>query len=131
MIALIAISAGRRSRATRSRSITTDVSNNPLACSSATRRGILIDTPINISAEPAGVHRSCRRERADHDIRRDETAATHRPQLSHRHTITRHEVALAPIQTPHDVPTVIPKLPLGDLAFHTLSVARVLRTPQP
>ena len=92
---------------------------------SATRRRILIYETVDIGAEPRGVDRRGVGERGERGLSAHVSVASNGGQLADRDPVASHDEALSGIEGPHHLAAPVAQLPLGDLACHNRTVARV------
>jgi len=123
----IAISFGRSSKSIRSSSMTTDVSIIPRSC---TRLRILIDGGVEIAAEAATSDSRGSGEHGGNALGGYEPSALDRNELAYRDAVSCDDERLPAVERAHDLSALVPELPLGDLARHAATVARVLRRPK-
>src|SRR5215218_439023 len=108
------------------RSTTTDVSIRPCERrDSATRSDALIDVPVEVLTEPAGVDRGRMSEGVHHDVASDEATAAQREQLADWHPVAGDDERFALVESAHDLTTVVAQFSLGDRFGHSPTVARV------
>lgn len=94
---------------------------------SGTRSNALIDVSIDVAAETLRGKRRRALERRDRRLGLEELAPPQRRELANRYAIARHDKRHTAIQSAHDLSTLVPKLSLGDLAWHLGTVAHVLQ----
>jgi len=78
----------------------------------------LLDDGVHIVAESARIHGWRTGDRRQQRIASDESTAPNRTKLADRHTLSRDDEVLAPIQRTHDLSAVVAKFSLGDGAGH-------------
>ena len=132
----IAMSIGRSSALSISRSITTEVSTRPRGRRSLSattpfipgpRSWVLIYKPIDVGSELLVVDMTNAGKRGDGDLGRHKPAAANRPQLTDRRAIASHDERFASVELSHDLAAVVAQLSLTDLTRHDkTSVAPLL-----
>ena len=103
----------------------TDVSSSPRVWS-ATRRGVLVKTPVDVDAELVGVDHGSGGEGRERRVARDVPATMHGGQLADGHSVAGDAKRFAGIECAHDLATVVAQFPLSQISSHTRTVAPVL-----